>query len=153
MSNKSKENEMPEYIYNLLKEAGWHKDRVLDIEDTLAILESEGFTVFQSVRDFLYSFNGLEFEFGERGSTDNVSFNVKETIEGISTGWVLKEYSSRVKKELCLIGRAFGGYMVLCMDSEGQVYAGYDQQLFFFGESWVEALSVIVLRKKARKID
>lgn len=139
-----------EYTLNLLKESGWDENLKLDIEDTVQLLKSEGFPVFESVRAFLSSFNGLELHFRDFENTDNVSFNIEDAIEKVSKHWVLKEYSSRVKTELCIIGQAYGGYMVLCMDKLGHVYGGYDQEFFFFGSNSLEAIDVIVLRDKTR---
>ncbi len=79
-------------------------------------------------------------------------FNVPEAIGNVDPDWVIEDYSERVKDKLCIIGEAFNGYMVLCMSSAGEVYAGFDNTLVYVGVSGEKAIDSLCAGKKLVKV-
>jgi hypothetical protein len=54
----------------VLRNAGWHEKRKINIESIVRLLESRGFEVYPAVRDFLEEFGMLEINLNRAYLTD-----------------------------------------------------------------------------------
>ncbi|OQY58692.1 MAG: hypothetical protein B6245_10500 [Desulfobacteraceae bacterium 4572_88] len=128
----------------LLRAAEWSEDRHSSIADNyVRLLGKEGFIVSKNIKEFLYKFGGLSIRHPHakcKDITDYFHFDVIKALSSGDTSWVLEVYSSRIGKNLCIIGEAFRRSMVLCMAPNKEVYAGIDEKLFYIGDSGESAI-------------
>ncbi len=150
---------MPKYSENtlrLLRDAGWSENRRFALLNKYKqALESNGFSVPAAIESFLNSFGGLLVKHPHaelKEQTDYFHFNVIKAISGGDPAWVTDEYSSRVGKQLCVIGEAFRRSMTLCMSSDKKVYAGLDDMLFLVGNSIKSAIETLCNGNDLEKI-
>jgi len=122
----------------LLHEAGWHKKRRTDTSEFCQILSSEGFAPSGKITEFLKRFGNLRIR---QKTGDCFHFDISEAVSNVDPDWITENYSERAGSNLCAIGEAFSGYMVLCMSPKGEVYAGFDETLVYVGASGEEAVS------------
>lgn len=133
-----------------LCEAGWSENyKIKDIEFVKDKLRAAGFAIPNKVAVFLNHFGNIRVE---NNSDDSFHFNAPEAIGNVDPDWVIEDYSARVRDKLCIIGEAFNGYMVLCMSSAGEVYAGFDNTLVYVGASGEEAIDKLCLGRKLVKV-
>lgn len=135
-------------VEEIMSSAGWTPKRNIGISDYIHQLENEGYIVFNEVKFFLRNFGGLQIEFENDGSLDNIHFNISQSIGQISKEWIIDDYSNKVGEKLCLIGQAYRGYMVLSMSKKGGIYAGYDDLLYLVGKGVHQGIENLLLRKK-----
>jgi hypothetical protein len=129
----------------LLQQAGWSEDRYVDTSEYEKSLKSEGYPLHEIVLDFLKRFGGLRVVYPHhrvKDEKDEFYINPTVAVAGIGSGWV-EEYSERVGALLCVIGQAFSYHMALVMDSDGRVFAGYDDTLIHVGNSGTDAIEAI----------
>jgi|JI10StandDraft_1071094.scaffolds.fasta_scaffold305936_2 hypothetical protein len=140
-----------------LEKAGWSNDR--NFQNTLEYLNalnSEGYRVFGSVENFFKNFGGLVIKHPHgkaKEKEDYFHFNVIKAIENYDSSWILDEYSLQSGKELCIIGEAFRGNLVLCMSQDQNIYAGIDEDLYLVGVSIEEAIENLCQGKDLKKIE
>ena len=126
-----------------LKAAGWHAGRSVDTAEFKRRLEAEGCIFFPVVEKFMSEFGGLLMCHSNHclpDVDDHFLIDPLISIDDFDTLWVTEEYSRRIDTPLCVIGQAYRGYMVLSMDNEGSVYAGYDETLHKVACSGEEAI-------------
>ncbi|MBF2005505.1 MAG: SUKH-3 domain-containing protein [Chlorogloeopsis fritschii C42_A2020_084] len=129
----------------LLQQAGWSEDRYVDTSEYEKSLKSEGYPLHEVVLDFLKHFGGLRVVHPHhrvKDEKDEFYINPTVAVADIGSGWV-KEYSERVGAPLCVIGEAFSYHMTLVMDSDGRVFAGYDDTLIHVGNSGTDAIEAL----------
>ncbi|MEH2012928.1 SUKH-3 domain-containing protein [Nostoc sp.] len=129
----------------LLKQSGWSEDRCVDTSEYEKSLQSEGYSLYEVVLDFLKRFGGLLVVYPHhrvKDEKDQFYINPTVAVVDIDSGWVEK-YSERIGVPLCLIGQAFSYHMTLMMDSNGGVYAGYDDTLIRIGNSGSDAIEAL----------
>jgi hypothetical protein len=133
-----------EKVDAILKEGGWHQDRAIDTSAIEAFLRAEGYPVVPAVVDFLRSFAGLSFVNPDAipPAAEDWSFDVARIAKN-NVDIVCKYYAKRVGRDLCVIGEAVGGYMLLMMDPLGRVYGGYDDAMLLVGNSPTEAIEAL----------
>ena len=129
----------------LLRKAGWYEGRSVDTSAWERLLRKEGFTVHPVVTAFLQEFGGLEFKNPKKAPQASADwhFCVERAVERIYPERVVKYYNRRAGHQLCLIGDASNGYLILMMDETGQVYGGYDEEFFYLGKSGPEAIETL----------
>jgi len=138
----------------LLEKAGWNDMRVTEISAYEHTLYERGYPVHESVLQFLRNFGGLRVVHPHSrvaNTEDRFHFDASRAANSIDCLRV-KDYSVRVGKSLCVIGQARREYMVLLMDSDGRVYAGYDQLLVKVGDSPVDAIEALCTGKRFSKV-
>lgn len=128
----------------LLEEQGWHEGRVIDVNEFKETILKEGYTWIKSVEEFLKEFGELKISFTTGNNTiSNLHFDLIKAVDDIFFEWT-KVYSERIGNiEVCPIGQAFNDHLTILMDKTGKVYGGYDQSLFFIGNSGEEAIERI----------
>ncbi|AFZ26624.1 hypothetical protein Cylst_4546 [Cylindrospermum stagnale PCC 7417] len=129
----------------LLYHAEWHESWNIDTTEYKEVLESEGYSIYPTVMNFLSSFGGLHVKYPHKRVPrleDDFHFNVPEAVANIYPERV-KDYSDRVGVPLCIIGESNRVHMVLMMAPEGKVYAGYDEFMVFVGDSGVDAIEAL----------
>ena len=134
-----------EEILSLLRSAGWYPSRNIDISEFKNILASEGYPIHSTVLSFLSCFGNLQVRYPHKHKSeidDDFHFKVSLAVTHIYPERV-KDYSDRVSSALCVIGECNRGYMILMMDSEGKVYAGYDDFLVCVGDSGFDAIEAL----------
>lgn len=126
--------------------AGWSEDRRVDTTEYEKCLQSEGYPVHTAVVDFLECFGGLRVVYPHPRvpqATDKFFINPMVAAAHICIERVKEDYDERVGAPLCVIGEAFDYHMTLMMDSDGKVYAGYDDTLILVGNSGDDAIEAI----------
>ena len=126
----------------LLQQAGWGDERQVDTSEYEKYLKSEGYSVHTIVVDFLKSFGGLRVVHSHhRVAQTNDEFCINPIVAASHIyPERVEDYSQRVGVPLCVIGEAFNYHMTLMMDSNGTVYAGYDDTLIRVGNSGYDAI-------------
>jgi hypothetical protein len=139
---------------SVLREAGWQPGRQVDTTQYLHLLQSEGYEPSRAVDDFLRDFGGIRVVFPRRnvpGQNEEFHFDPAIAAHHASPGWV-KSYSARVGAQLCPIGEAGRGYMLLTMDPTGRVFAGYDDLLWKVGNTGRDAIEALSSERKLEAI-
>jgi SUKH-3 immunity protein len=139
----------------LLQKAGWHDERKIETAGYEEALRKRGYPVHNSVLQFLQNFGGL-LVLHPHGRVpleeDRFHFDASKAASSVDISRVLKDYNPRIGSPLCVIGQAFREYMVLLMDSDGRIYAGYDRVLVKVGDSPVEAIEALCTGKQLSKV-
>ncbi len=133
-----------EYTRRILCEAGWHEGRVFDTTAYEATLHSKEITPSPAVLNFLREFGGLYLRFPHPrapDSADDAHFDVIEATEGYEAE-EHRDIVEIMEVEVCPIGQASRGYILLFMDTEGRVFGTY-VDAYFYGSSPDEALDTI----------
>jgi hypothetical protein len=125
-----------------LQAAGWDPVRKIDVTKYEKALEVEGYPRVPAALDFLGSFGGLEIVHPNpraKGSMKRIVLDPERAIAQFDFGWA-REYMDRLGQSLSAIGTAASGYLLLLMNEDGAVYAGFDDLLYFVGRDALEAL-------------
>jgi len=130
----------------VLMSAGWYPTRKINTKIIQEELISIGCIWFKAVNDFLEEFGGLSIPFNRQdGSIDTICFDVERLIRKIDISWITDEYKNRLdSRDLCLVGQAYTGHIILFMDQEGVIYGGYDEEVFLIGENSYQAITTII---------
>jgi hypothetical protein len=134
--------------------SGWFKGRKANIHEYLLIIESEGYEISTAVKSFLYEFGGLNIELELiNGEQDYMHFDPIKAVSSFYSDWISDNYSKRIKNNtLSVIGQAFTNHLTLMMNSNGEVYGGYDENLYFIAASGPEAIQTILSNNKFEEI-
>jgi hypothetical protein len=127
---------------DILRAAGWTPARKVDISSYKDALEAEGYPRLQAAMNFLQSFGGLELVYPNATANDSMErilLDPARAVAGVSFGWA-QDYMRRLGEQLCAIGTAANGYLLLLMTGQGSVYAGFDDYLYFVGNRELESL-------------
>ncbi|MEH2293027.1 SUKH-3 domain-containing protein [Nostoc sp.] len=130
----------------VLQQAGWSENRKVDTSEYEKCLKFEGYPVHAIVVDFLARFGGLQVIYPHARvpqTTDEFCINPMVAAAHIYLEWVKEDYDERLGAPLCVIGEAFDYHMTLMMDSNGKVYAGYDDILIHVGDSGIDAIEAL----------
>jgi hypothetical protein len=139
---------------SLLEAAGWSDSREIDTTGYEKTLRERSYPVHPSVLEFLSRFGGLIVIHPHArvpGMQDRFHFDASRAAESVFPAWV-KEYSARLNAPLCVVGQAYREYMVVMMDPQGRMFAGYDHILVELGTSFVEAIENICAGKQHPRI-
>jgi hypothetical protein len=126
----------------ILRDAGWSPSRRFDTADYEKALRDDGYVISPAVLQFMRSFGGLQLRHPNSrvpGKTLVLSLDARKATAGVASGWA-RSYERRLRRELCAFGTAEDGYLLLVMDPDGGVHAGYDDVLLFVGNSGIEAI-------------
>jgi hypothetical protein len=143
---------MPPYsprALEVLKQAGWSAGRAFDASGYQRLLRSHRYPVFPAVAKFLGEFGALYFAHPAPGPSDveDWHFNAARAIRHTTPDNV-RVYGERAGTELCVIGEADREHLLLMMDEQGRVYAGYDQVFLHVGDSGEDALEGLCQGRK-----
>jgi hypothetical protein len=139
----------------LLHNAGWKEGRYVEIKNYEEVLNNEGFSIHDCVKNLLKEFANLTVIHPHAkvsNEKDYFHFDVSKAVKGRDPYWVKEDYRVRVGKNLCIIGEAFRGYMVLSMSDDGNVYAGFDDILVHVGISGDDAIEALCTGRKLLEI-
>lgn len=137
--------ELSKQTVECLNRAGWNPNRAIDTSEFEASLRAAGFVVSDAVLNFLKEYGGLRItypHFKVANTQDDMHFDVSVVVRHVLPV-VVDAYAKVLGKDLCPIGEASQGYMVLLMDEQGQVYAGYDDFFVYVGSSGVAAIEAL----------
>ena len=147
-------SEMSKQTAECLNRAGWDRDRRIDSAEYEALLTAAGFTVLDAAVEFLKEFGGLYIKYPHAkvvGLEDNMHFDLSIVVKEIQPIKV-DAYSKVIGKQLCPIGKAARGYLILMMDEAGQVYASYDDFFTRLGTSGLAAIDALCTGKELEAI-
>lgn len=138
-----------------LENAGWFPGRSVSFTGAKALLEDKGFSLSLPAEMVLAEFGGLLVKHphwaGPRDKLDdNFHFDVPKALTRWMLGWI-GEYSAMVGEELCPIGEAYRGNMIMCAGPSGRIYGGFDDTFVLFGET--TELAIENLCSGAKPID
>ena len=129
--------ELSKQTVECLNRSGWVRSRVIDTTGFEASLRAAGFVVLDAAINFLKEYGGLRIKYPHAkvtGMEDEMHFDPSIAVTHIQPIDV-NVFSKVLGKELCPIGEAARGYLVLLMDEQGQLYASYDDFLAIVGAS------------------
>ena len=135
-----------ETTLRLLHKAGWHDGYQKDTTDYQEALKKEGYPIHPSVISFLTRFGGLHVTHPHARVPDMEDWfdlDPAKAAANVSIRAIKNGYNKRVDNELCVIGEAFRGYMVLMMAPDDKVYAGYDDLMVSVGDSGEDAIEAL----------
>ena len=126
-----------------LARAGWTAQRRTDAGPHIRQLEADGYTVSETVREFLARFGGLRLtypHFRVPHEEDSCHFDAADAARGIFPSTVAK-WAAGVGEPLCPVGEAFSGHMTLLMTPRGAIYAGFEDTLLHLADTPEEAIN------------
>ena len=127
---------------------------MIDTAQYETLLRVAGFTVLDAAVDFLKEFGSLYIEYPHAkvvGVEDNMHFDLSIVVKEIQP-ITIDAYSKVIGKQLCPIGEAARGYLILMMDEAGQVYASYDDFFTKLGNSGLAAIDALCTGKELESI-
>lgn len=130
-----------------LQSAGWVENRRIDVTQVIEELKEDGFLAPASVAEFLARFGDLRLSFPHSRvptAIDNCHFDAIRAADGVFPER-LKDWEDRIGKRLTPIGEANREYMVLLMDSAGNVYMAMDDLFFRYADSGEEAINALCM--------
>jgi hypothetical protein len=136
--------EFSKHTVECLTGSGWTRDSVIDTRKFEEVLKVAGFTVHDAALNFWKEYGG-HFHYPHAkvaNMLDEMHFDPLLTIRHIRRGKV-NAYAKVVGRQLCPIGEAARGYLVLMMNESGEVYASYDDffaKVAASGSDTIEAL-------------
>jgi hypothetical protein len=128
--------EISEKSRSVLAEGGWYTGRREATASIESSLESRGYRVSDVVCRFLAEFGQLAFATDD---DEDWHFDPVLAIKHTVHGNVMKD-SERAGVEICPVGEASRGHLLLTMDPRGRMFASYDDVLGIVGESPIEAI-------------
>ena len=134
---------LSETSISILTLADWTPTRSVEISKYQQGLLEEGYIVSKPVQTFLRSFGGIKVSYSPNDPAllqEELHFDPLIAAHNISSEWVFY-YAGKLGTQLCVIGEAKRGYLTLVMGDTGQVYAFYDDFLYFVGKSGIEAIN------------
>jgi hypothetical protein len=136
---------------------GWSADRRVDTSAAVAAWEARGHFPNEAALQFVASFDGIEFQYprlhlpGTR-PTDWCLLDASYATRSVADV-IVRNYEARVSENLCPVGMASSGHLVLLMASTGNTYGGYDNFLALYGDSGLAALCNIYLGRKGMRFE
>jgi len=127
---------------------------VLDTSKYEELLKNAGFTVHSGAIDFLKKYGGLRIHYPHAkvaNMDDEMHFDPLIIVTHVRAVDV-KAYGGVVGKELCPIGEAARGYLVLMMAEDGEGYASYDNTFFRAGTSGSDAIEAFCSGREMESI-
>lgn len=139
--------DLPEDLAVALKKAGWVKDnKTRNIESLVAELEKDGYTVSESVKDFLREFGGLCIKRTPDFGVDWFDFNPAHALGGI-----YPEQASHLSETFgvyfCPIGEADCGNTTLLIDDTKRIFATWGDEVFLLGSDPLSAIDNLYYAK------
>lgn len=138
-----------------LRHSGWTEGRSVDTTQYEQYLKAEGYPVHDTVREFLRQFGGLTMTYPHAkvpNKQDDLHLIPKRAGEIVFPEKVTEYYSDRAGTPLCVIGTASRDYLVLMMDREGGVYAGFDEVFLRVGDSGADAIEALCSGRKLAEL-
>ena len=130
-----------------LQSAGWIEKRRIDVTHVIEELKADGFLAPASVAEFLARFGNLRLSYPHSRvptAIDDCHFDAIRAADGVFPER-LKEWEDRIGKRLTPIGEANREYMILLMDSAGNVYMAMDDLLYRYADSGEEAINALCM--------
>jgi hypothetical protein len=135
-------------VKTAISKSGWFANRSFDISEFKDIALNDSYFWSLAVDSFMREFGGLYITYERTSGDDVIHFDLKKAIDEIDRSWI-EDYALKIKsKQLCVIGQAYSDHLTLIMDSNGKVYGGFDEELFFIGNSGEEAIEAICSDQK-----
>jgi hypothetical protein len=137
-----------------LARSGWTSGTAINTEKYESCLKDGGFSVHKAALDFLKKYGGFRIHYPHarvEDMEDEMHFDPLITTRHIHPDKVAT-YGKIIAKHLCPIGEAARGYLVLMMDENGEVYAGYDDFFAKVGTSGVDAIETLCSGKEMESI-
>lgn len=138
-----------------LDEAGWGRDRKIDVESMVAVLHADGYEISTTVREFLQRFGELVLNYPHYRNpalVDHCHFDAATAARNVFPQQVTA-WTDTARKTLCPVGEAFHDHMTLVMSPDGQVYAGLDDYLYFVGPSPKDAIESLCEGREIAKVE
>lgn len=144
-------------IKRLLENSGWNEKRKVNVNETVSLLQSEGYIINNNQMEFLKQYEGLEIEF------DNPRLpSTKETLKmkpkeasAIVFRSLVEEYEKYCGTAFLIVGEIEQENMTVYMDNKGDFYGGYDDCLIKLGSDFEKSLFNLVngIKLKVMYID
>lgn len=144
-------------IVALLRKAGWHEGRRIDIGEIMAVLSGDGYQIFDAARVFLTEFGNLQFQYPRQISEHetfmyDINLDPIQEASHIFSSWV-KLYEKYAHEKLVIIGNCHRGHLCLLISETGKTYGGYDDFFILLGSDLYDALDALMNHKEAKKIE
>ncbi|WCR24969.1 SUKH-3 domain-containing protein [Paenibacillus thiaminolyticus] len=133
-------------IQDLLLASGWYKDREVDINHYLNVLQDEGYEIFEPAVEFLKEYGDLAIEFENPRREDSNLTLIINPIEATRSIFreAAKRYERHCHEAFVIIGEIPMMDMTWYISSLGAFYGGNDDLLLRLGDDFMEALHHVV---------
>ncbi|MBT1711949.1 SUKH-3 domain-containing protein [Fulvivirgaceae bacterium PWU5] len=134
----------------IVMRSGWFEGRQINTSAFQEMALNEGYFWFDKADQLLTEFGNLKILFNTTVGVDETAhFDAIKAMRDIDPKWIKESYFLRIdSKRLCPIGQAYSNHMTLMVDTEGDIYGGYDDFLCLVGRDVQEALTAICANKK-----
>jgi hypothetical protein len=136
-------------IMETLKAAGWYEGRTVPIDDWVAALTADGYTVFPSAADIWREFGGLIIRppFLPNAAFLSEEINFDPLYAGLDESDKVFAWAKALGKGLCPIGE-WENMVMLLVAEDCSVYADCLGRFQFLGENIYLALRLMILREQ-----
>lgn len=132
----------------LLRSAGWHPGRDIDVTDAVAALAGEDFEVTDAAVAFLREFSGLTI--AGPGNRNPLVLGGSDLALEADSGWT-DLYSQAIGSTLVPVG--VYSLMVLFVDPERGLWGGFDKEFGRGGSSLLEVVQGLFLDQPGWRLD
>ncbi|MFH5805540.1 SUKH-3 domain-containing protein [Alienimonas sp. DA493] len=142
-------SELSDETVVVLRRAGWHPGRAVDVSVYVADYKKVGYSDFEAAIHFLSEFGGLRLMFPnshDLSLNTDCNFDV-ERAAMLGPEW-FEHYAEHLGEEVVPIGQAHSNHMDLLMTSSGRVYACTEALLCYLGVDGMSALNLLCEGRK-----
>jgi hypothetical protein len=142
---------MIDIVNKVLTDAGWFKNRNIDISVLEKVLINDKYIVFKCAKDFLSEFGLLKITFKNPRSDKNVDIEI-DTRKAITFKSKIDAYGCYFNTNMLPVAEVERFCMIVCISEDGKFYGGYDETLLKLGNSFEEALYNLMTGVQLEKV-
>ncbi len=138
-------NFISEETKNILKQAGWSEDRLINIKEYENHLNKLGYPTFPVALEFFRRFGNLHISENSKNESRR-GYNLKVDpikLTQCYPRYVFAEFAEALGRPLCPIALADNGHSAIAMNEEGQVYCIDGSILFHVADNFYEAIQIL----------
>ena len=136
-----------EKVRSVLAHGGWYEGRRQPTTPMENSLKSDGYKVSDAVRRFLAEFGQLAFATDDDDWHFDPVLAIQHTIPSN-----VESDSEQAGAELCPVGEASRGHLLLMMDPNGRMFASYGGAFGVVGESPFDAIESLCMGRPLKPV-
>lgn len=144
---------MEKKTIEILKEAGWYKERKIDIKEIVEFLELRGFNIHEKAKRFIEEFGMLdiksptwatleELKSSNFTACDKHTTDIYEVFDGVLDSTDSEQFEEDAEEKLVIVGLACNENIYLMISESGKVYCDTGKLGDNVEEAWDTLLNV-----------
>jgi hypothetical protein len=131
---------MEDRVREQLLRSGWFPGRHIDLENEVAVLNAEGYELWDGLLVFLAEYSGLVVN-ADDAATPSVWIDAARAASEVYAEWS-RAYSAMIRSALAPVGGQ--SHMTIYLSEDGEFYGGFDNQYGRLGSNFRELIDVLL---------